>query len=267
VCTIVVLHRTHPEHPLVVAANRDELYAREALSPRPLDEDPRVVAGVDCEHGGTWMGVHASGLFVGLTNQRTWHFGERAPRSRGEVALDALRTGSPEGVRAVLASIDPREYRSFNLIYGDAGGVEVAYARRDRAEVSVDALAPGLHVLANDRMGSPHFPKSRRAAELAGAAGVGPWPETVSALRAMLADHELPAIDSVPAPPADADVTHALARELQAVCIHTPFYGTRSSTILALDHGRVARYLFADGSPCRAPHVDITHLLDTPHPS
>lgn len=260
-CTIVVLYRAHPDHPLIVAANRDEIYAREALPPRRLPDDPRVVAGVDCQHGGTWMGAHASGLFVGITNQRTWRFPDRAPKSRGEVAVAALRTGSREGVRALVEALDPRQYLSFNLIWGDARGVEVAYARHDPPGVEIVSLPEGMHVLANDRMGSPHFPKTRRAAELTRPVRDAAWPDAAERLREALSDHALPPLDEVPAPP-PGTLDHALVRELQALCIHTAFYGTRSSTLLAIDDARVARYLFADGPPCVTPYQDLTHLVE-----
>lgn len=263
-CTIVVLHRVHPEHPLVVAANRDEFYDRPALPPRRLDDAPGVVAGVDCEHGGTWMGVHASGLFVGITNQRTWGFREPAPRSRGRVALDALATGSSEGVRRLLRGLDPSEYNSFNLLWGDARGISVAYARRDPPGIEIQQLAEGMHVLANERMDSPDLPKTRRVEELVRPVVASPWDELIGGLCSALADHERPPPGAVPAPPAGSACTQDLVRELQAVCVHTPAYGTRSSTIVALGEGRVARYLYADGPPCRSSYADVTSLVDSP---
>ena len=261
-CTIVVMHRTHPDHPLVVAANRDEFYAREALPPRVLSEQPRVVGGVDCDHGGTWMGVNASGLFVGVTNQRSWKGRVDAPRSRGEIALEALRRGTVAGVRELVTTLSPAEYNSFNLVYGDAHEVEVAYGRHHEPRVERVALPPGVHVLANDRLGSPEFPKALRAERLVVPHVDRAWPALEPELRRALADHERPPLDAVPVPPPGATFDRELVRELQALCIHTELYGTRSSTILAIDDDRVARYLFADGPPCRTPYVDVTPLVD-----
>ena len=65
----------------------------------------------------------------------------------------------------------------------------------------------------------------------------------------------------VPPPPLGSRFDHALLRRLQALCIHTPVYGTKSSTVLALGAGRVERYLFADGPPCVTPFEDFTSLL------
>ena len=53
-----------------------------------------------------------------------------------------------------------------------------------------------------------------------------------------------------------------VARRLQAMCIHTPTYGTVSSTLLALTPGAAARYLYAAGHPCEAPLVDARAALD-----
>ncbi len=46
-----------------------------------------------------------------------------------------------------------------------------------------------------------------------------------------------------------------------ATCIHSEHYGTRSSTLVAFEQGRVGAYLHADGSPCVTPCVDRTELL------
>jgi hypothetical protein len=84
------------------------------------------------------------------------------------------------------------------------------------------------------------------------------WPEVVPALEAALADHT-----TVPLP-TDAEPSHLpaeLARALTATCIHSPSYGTRSSTIFAAQDGRALAYLHADGPPCTTPFVDRKALL------
>jgi hypothetical protein len=77
----------------------------------------------------------------------------------------------------------------------------------------------------------------------------------------MLADHELPATGrstAVPLPPwLDADVLD----RLDAICVHTPHYGTRSAALLAFSESGLEHYLHADGPPCQAPLVPQTELL------
>src|SRR4051812_50111198 len=64
-CTIITLFQAHPAYPLIIAANRDERYARPSSGPTALAAPPAVVAGRDLEFGGTWFGVNAQGLAVG----------------------------------------------------------------------------------------------------------------------------------------------------------------------------------------------------------
>lgn len=261
-CTIAVLHGVHPEFPVVVASNRDEAYDRPATGPEVLAREPVLVAGGrDPVGGGTWTGVTATGLFVGLTNQRSFRPPDPTRRSRGAVVLDALRTGSVAGVERYLRSLDPTEFNAFNLFYGEAGAFHVAYVRPEPATLELEALAPGIHVLANDRLGSKEFPKAGRVLALARPLAERPWPELSAGLARILADHELPPPARVPAPPPGSFLPAAAYRLLQAICIHTPTYGTRSAAIVALAPGRVAHYLASEGPPCTEPFRDFSGLL------
>jgi uncharacterized protein with NRDE domain len=267
VCTLIVLHRVHPEFPVVLAGNRDEAYAREAKPPRVLRDEPRIAGGLDVHGGGTWLGLTPEGVVAAITNQRAWHEVAPAPRSRGQVVLDVLEAASRaaadrlEAARAALSSIDPRAHNSFNLLVADPSGVMVAYARRDRGEMEIEPLPPGVFVLANDRLGAPTSPKQRRAAELVAPHQAAPWPELTSRLAPILADHQRPPLKALKPPPPGARFSHDVAAALQAICIHLPGYGTRSSTIAALHPKGVAHYLYADGPPCESTFADVTHLL------
>jgi uncharacterized protein with NRDE domain len=257
-CVIALLFQVHPELPLVVAANRDEFYARRSSGPRALAEAPRVVGGQDLERGGTWMGFTPAGLFVGLTNQRTLGPPEPARRSRGEVVLEALRAGSAAAVADFVATLDGREYNPFNLVFGDAGSLHVAYGREGEPVVRVEQLDTGVHVLGNDTLGAPSW-KTRHVADRIGPMVTRPWSELAPALRSALADHATPDDAEVPQPPPWMD--RDTARRLQATCVHTAAYGTRSMTLAGIGPGAVAHYAFADGPPCVTEPVDETALL------
>lgn len=260
-CTIVVAHRVHPELPLIVAANRDEFYARAATAPQLLGRDPRAAGGLDVSSGGTWLGATERGFFVAITNQRTYFGSEPGLPSRGPIVREALERGTRAGVRALLGAIDARQYNPFNLVYGDAGGIEVAYARRDDAVVDVVPAPAGLWVLPNDRVGSPEFPKVQRIHALLDGAFDQPWPALRGALITALGDHHKPPLESLPPLPPGSAISPELVRELHAVCIHTEHYGTRSSTLLGLGADHVAHYEFAAGPPCRTPLADVTSLV------
>ncbi|NPC86648.1 hypothetical protein HPC49_51750, partial [Pyxidicoccus fallax] len=65
----------------------------------------------------------------------------------------------------------------------------------------------------------------------------------------------------VPAPVGGEDLPRDFLRQLQALCIHTPLYGTRSSAIVALKPGGVGHYLASDVAPCQGAWNDVTGLL------
>jgi uncharacterized protein with NRDE domain len=262
-CTILILRHIHPEWPLILAANRDELYERPTTGPERLPGSPRIVVpGRDAVHGGSWMGVSDTGLFVGLTNQPRPLSHGLAPRSRGEVVVNALRAGSVEAIERYLDTLDPAAFGPFNLLYGDAQRLRVAYARPAVGRLARDDVPAGLHLLPNDVLDAPTFPKVERARLLAAEHARRPWPELANQLQDVLADHHLPPLERVPEPPPDAPVTRELARQFQALCIHTPAYGTRSSALLALAPGRVGHLLVSEQPPCQRAFQDRRGLLE-----
>lgn len=262
-CVIILLHHVHPDYPVVVAANRDEHLARPSSGPRVLVEEPRVVGGQDGVALGTWMGANREGFFAGVTNQRTLTPPQLGLRSRGQLVLDVLQEGSTEAAEKRLARIDGREYNPFNLVFGDARGLKLAYARPGQAELEIRDVPDGVHVLPNDRLDSPAFPKVARVLELVGAIDTRrlAFPDLAAALRRVLADHRKPPSDELPEPVAGSGFSPEVLRELAAICIHTPVYGTRSATVLALVPGRTAHYLYAPGPPCTHDLEDVGLLL------
>lgn len=263
-----MLHRVHPEFPVVIAANRDEFYARIAEPPQILRRAPLIAGGRDREKGGTWFAIARTGALAAITNQRAWYPPPKAPRSRGEIPIallddvaDAPASERQRAAREHLERLDPAQRDSFNLLFADPGGVQLAYGRRESRSLEIEPLPTGVFVLANDRLGSPSFPKTRRARDLIAPAATAPWDQLASRLARALSDHELPPADAIETPPPGSPFTSEIARQLQAICIHTARYGTRSATITALHPDGVAHYAYADGPPCEATFSDASHLI------
>lgn len=261
-CTILAIFGLHPEYPLVIAANRDEFTDRPTAGPTVLTEAPRSVGGLDLREGGTWLGVNEKGIFAALTNQRTSTLPVSSLSSRGQVVRRALECVTPEAIADQLHDLDASSYNPFNLLFGNADRLYVAYAHGHQSGVEIEALAPGVHVMANDRIGSPRFPKAERARQAVYKVYTRPWPELVAALIEILSDHELPPLQAIEQPPPGSLRTREQLRALQAICIHTDGYGTRSAALIAIDRQGGVRYLFAPGPPCRTPFQEITHLLE-----
>jgi len=255
-CTVIVLRETVPGLPLVYAANRDELYERPTDG--PVRRDGAILAGIDRLAGGTWMGAREDGLVVALTNQRTHRMPDPSRRSRGGVVTAALATGSREGARAYVEQLRPEDYNGFNLVVGDATGGFVAYVH-DGAAPEVRDLPAGVTVIANDRIGSPEFPRAEYAAARAARIASTPWPRIATELADILSDHTQP--DEAPLPPPGSFITPETARAVQALCIHTPRYGTRSATIAAVSAAGLEHFLVSLEAPCRAPVVDARRLV------
>jgi uncharacterized protein with NRDE domain len=257
VCTLIALVGVVPGTPIVLAANRDEMYERPSRAPALLAPD--LVGGLDLRSGGSWLAIARDGRFAGVTNQRE-AVREVAPRSRGELVVALAQERDRAAMRAYVARLDATQYASGNLLFGDASGVDVAYVRR-AGTVEIAPLGRGVHVLTNDRIGSPEFPKAdHAAARIASLGGELAWPALRAALPAILGDHATPPPERIPPLPDGSLIPPELAATLQALCIHTPFYGTRSATLAAIGAGGTEALLWADGPPCTTPFVDATPL-------
>lgn len=265
-CTAIILVGAGGEGgvaPVVVAANRDEFYRRPAEGPVVLAQAgtgaDQAVGGLDREQGGSWMGVTRAGFLALLINQPRPGGPLPGRRSRGELVVEALRRGRTDAARRWLAELDPRAYNPFNLLYGDAGGLEVAYGGDD-ARVEIEVVAVGLHVLPNGRLDQPDHPKVARAMELVTPRLGRPWPELACSLCGILGDHQQPELAALPAA-VDSRFSPEVRQQLGALCVHTPAYGTRSAAVVALEPGRVGHYLWAPGPPCTTRFEDASVLF------
>ncbi len=262
-CTILILHRVHPDFPTIIAANRDEFFARPATPPRQLHTDPTAIGGIDLERGGTWMGATADGFFVGLTNQRSRAPADKTRKSRGDVVSNALAHGNTASVRAMMEALHPADYNPFNLLYGDAHHLEIAYAHPGMTHTQFETVPTGTHALPNARLNAPAWAKVTRAKDLLHGVEATPWPTLQQHLIQTLADRTLPPSETW-TQPKDDPMPSTLWRHLGALCVKTPLYGTRSSTLVALQPGQTTHYLFCDGDPGQTPFVSYTDLFASP---
>ena len=255
-CTVVLVRGVVPGAPVVLAANRDEQLARPSEGPQVLDAARGIVGGRDGEAGGTWLAVSRSGFFVALTNRPDDGTATGREQSRGHVVLGVARAGAQGGVeaaRAWLETLEPGSTRPFQLLFGDRDEVWVAYVGD---ELTMEPVAPGIHVLPNGRLNSARFPKVARIR-----ARLQSVPPTLPAMRAalwaVLADDTIP--EDAPYWP-HLPWPREVQAALHAVWVRLPGYGTCSSTLLALPEDAAPEYAFIDGPPAEPP-TDHSHLL------
>lgn len=218
-CLIVFAWRPGHATPLIVAANRDEFYARPSLPLAQWPEAVPVYAGRDLEAGGTWLGIGANGRFAALTNIRNPHL-PPARKSRGELVARFLSGEMP--MEHYLTDVVRRslEYAGFNLLIGNAH--ELWHYHSLASEPTL--LAAGVYGLSNAGLDTP-WPKVLKAKAALTELLDDPQPQ---ALLALLNDPQIAPFAELP----DTGVGLATESLLSSVFIASPTYGTRASTAL-----------------------------------
>ena len=166
-CLLIAVFATVPGVPLLIAANRDELYQRPADPITVLRAArPRILGGRDELAGGTWLAVNEHGVVAGLTNLPA---AARDPgrRSRGELPLAFTAYPDAEtAVTQVCARLDPAAYNPCWMLVGDRHAlfsVDVSGGQRAR----VEELPPGRYVLENAPLRQPSAKQQRVAGRVA----------------------------------------------------------------------------------------------------
>ncbi|ACY14246.1 NRDE family protein [Haliangium ochraceum] len=238
-CTLLFGFRSSAAYPLIIAANRDEHYARPTRRAGFWDDAPEVLAGRDLEAGGTWMGVTRAGRWAALTNIHEPGVAHEDALSRGELVSGFLRNDDEPG--AYLAALEAREhrYRGFNLVIGTREQVWYVSNRSGPAR-AVDA---GVHGVSNALLDTP-WPKvvrgRRLLAEAAEAAARDrDTPALLRSLHELLADRDFDVAAALRRAGIDGDADPE-AWKRASLFLDTPGYGTCSSTAVVVDaQGRV----------------------------
>ncbi len=222
-CLILVAWRMNERFPLVVAANRDEFYARETESARWWPDNPEIFAGRDLQAGGTWLGATRTGRFAALTNYRDPQRQRKDAPTRGTLVSDFLNGNQTAAEYLSQIRGDASVFNGFNLFVGDRGGLFCYSNVDDRLHV----LQPGLHGISNELLDSP-WPKLVRG-KAAVATALPELPDTAS-LFAALADRTIVPDNELP----DTGVSIEWERLLSPPFIQSANYGTRCSTVLLM---------------------------------
>lgn len=228
-CLILFALNAHPHYKLVLAANRDEFYARPTARAGFWADAPQILAGRDLAAGGTWLGITKTGRFAAVTNYRD----PNAPtgiKSRGDLAKDFLNGNSAPNdfLREVeKAKID---YSGFNFLAGNFGtnDAEIFYYSNRGAPPA--KLKNGIYGLSNALLDTEWYKvvagKQRLTKILQSSDKICP-----AVLFEILADREFAPDDTLP----ETGVGVERERVLSPAFIETENYGTRISTALLAD--------------------------------
>ena len=261
-CLLIMLTGVHPDAPLIIGANRDELLERPAVPMTVLREaSPRILGGRDELAGGTWLAVNDAGVVAGLTNRPL--AGQRDPtkRSRGELPLAlAGYTSAAAAVAAFGSEFNPKDFNPSWLLVGDRESAFAIDMTGDAALVT--PLPPGVHILEN-RPADSFSPKVEHVRQLVGNVDGLSADELTQRLETVLRDHEVPAAYADGSVPVSDNAE--IPPQVKAACVHAERYGTRWSSVISVpaDHHARPTVRYADGPPCQVPYADAGWLWCT----
>lgn len=231
-CLILFAYESHPKYKLVVAANRDEFYSRPTSPADFWQDNPEILAGRDLREGGTWMGITTNGRFAALTNYRDPSRNKKTAPSRGHLVqrfLDSTMTPS-----AYIDQIPDagKEYNGFNLLIGEHDSL---YYYSNREQI-IRPVSPGIHGLSNALLNDP-WPKvikGKQALEMA----LHHDEVKPEQLFAILVDQEPVEDQELP----DTGVGLEMERGLAPAFVTMSGYGTKTSTVILIDHSDQVRF-------------------------
>jgi uncharacterized protein with NRDE domain len=214
-CVLALAWAAHPRWQLVMIGNRDELHARPAAALARWDDHPHIIAGRDLEAGGTWLGISEERRFAVVTNVANPEGPQPGKASRGALIADIL---SGNGRYAVPECSDLDDFNPFNVITVDN---DTAHLLSNRPRAVKQTLGSGIYGLSNS-MFEESWAKTDRIKAL-----LGDWLDAddrnEDSLFAALRANDVPQVE-----PARA--------EYSPIFIRNPRYGTRCSTMVAIDN-------------------------------
>jgi len=225
-CLILFAYQPSDKYKLVLIANRDESYQREAKPAAFWPQQPHIFGGIDCTEGGSWLSVDTTGRFAAITNVRKPPFTKVNERSRGHIVNDFL--SSQQSASKFIDELKQTDtaYGLFNLLLFDASGLWHYSSDSHQAQ----RITPGIHGLCNASLNTP-WPKLTR--------GCNQLKQQLAQLT--LDDNQLLSIMQSTQQASDKELPNTgigleLERFLSSAFIQGEDYGTRCSTLLTIDH-------------------------------
>ncbi|CEA03482.1 hypothetical protein BN1048_02101 [Jeotgalicoccus saudimassiliensis] len=219
---------SHDKYKMIIAANRDEFYARPTASLHYWDDHKNILGGRDLKAHGTWLAVSKSGKIGALTNIRTpEEMTAEAKKSRGELVVNYLLSeDNPQDYLTALTA-HSSDYAGFNLLAGTPD--ELYYM--NNYDNNISRVADGTHGLSNEFLDTP-WPKVVIGKDQLDKV-ISEDDINIDALFALLRIDTKAADDIVQ----QTGVDFELEKKLSPLFIDIPDfdYGTRCSTVVLVD--------------------------------
>jgi len=237
-CLLALFFRVVEDAPVVVGANREEMYQRGGEPPAVLDQPGRFLGGIDPVAGGTWLGVNEHGLLVAVTNRPKSEL-PKEPRSRGRLARDLLGCSDAAAAGDLAArELGKNRYAGCNLLCVDRNHALAIHAGD---WLRVRPLPPGLHILTAHDVNDASDRRIGHALWWLGQRNYANANDCIVALK------ELCGQRGNGDPP---------------ICIRGELGGTVSSSVVSLALAPAhSAFLHAQGPPDRTPYADYSGQL------
>ena len=220
-CILFIAIERHPEYPLVVVANRDEFHPRPTKSAHFWPQPNPILAGLDLQAGGTWLGINQDGEFSALTNIRSGLNQNPDAQSRGELVPFALAKNSK--IDNDWLTLHSDNYNPFNLIFQKQKSL-FCYNSIDSSSTK---LNPGFHAICNGSLDDvwPKMAKGEQALEQLIAQNKT---LDIARLFSIMQDRTTAPDELLP----NTGVGIEWERKLSSIFIQSKDYGTRSTSVM-----------------------------------
>jgi uncharacterized protein with NRDE domain len=226
-CLISMQLSQHASYKLILVANRDEQYDRPSLPAHFWPEHPELLAGKDLRDHGTWLGITKQGRIAAVTNSYLTTDQESDKKlSRGNLVMDYLTGSMGPGDYLDRIRQQRSDYNGFNLIVGSSASLHHYNNILDETSI----IQKGNHAVSNATLDTPWPKVSRTKAAMVALTSSATLDE--EALFHIMADRTPAPDDQLP----DLPLPLPIQRAVSANFIETERYGTRSTTLILINH-------------------------------
>lgn len=225
---------------LILAANRDEIYNRPSKAADFWGPSGDILSGLDQEYGkegGSWLGISKRGKLAAITNYMDGRPNPDA-QGRGFLVSNYLTEKDIDSYSYLKkVSTEGHLYNGFNLITAEfKAKQDIVCYYGNRGSPEPIHLNPGIYGLSNSLLDTPwrkllqgkrHFSSVVSDQSLS-------RDGLVQELLNVLSNEELNTPDPIQESQGDG-YGKSLVQALSAVCVRSPFYGTRTNTIILID--------------------------------
>ena len=228
-CLVTFMKDVHPDYPLILVANRDELYDRPAAAIHRWLDEPKVTAGIDLKERGTWLGFTNEGKFISILNYpfTDWKPSLEIPRSRGKLLRDYLTKDFTIEEFSLYLRKNRKHYNGYHLLYGTFEDLRY-YTNVDDV---FHTFSSGIHCLANTKDDLSNHRKDRSQELLAQYVNSTTGELKLEELTALMSDDLVS--ESLSDIPKEIDLE--MAKQNSSIFIHGDEFGTVGTTVILID--------------------------------